>query len=33
MGRQKRAPGSLALLQFRQFAKKSCLLVLGVNVE
>jgi len=23
MGRQKRAPGSLALLQFRQFAKKK----------
>ena len=34
VNRQKRAPGSLALLQFRQFAKKKgCLLVLGVNVE
>ena len=33
VNRQKRAPGSLALLQFRQFAKKSCLLVLGLGSE
>ena len=33
VNRQKRAPVSLALLQFRQFAKKSCLLVLGLGSE